>query len=99
MEATFRGSLVRSPSHSPLPWSRLIVDEHMVRLVPRLGSPVEFEREQVRAIEVERYRSLVFRTLFWVVTSKRHRRAFVPVRSRRLVETLRALGWPIVDVD
>jgi hypothetical protein len=97
MEKTFRGSLVRFPSHSPLPWSRLVVNEHTLQLVPRIGDTVEFNRARVRAIEVERYRGpFVFRTLFWVVTSNRHHHAFVPVRSKRLIETLQATGWPLM---
>jgi hypothetical protein len=95
VEMTFWGSLVRFPSHSPLPWSRLTLDEDVMRLVPRLGEVAEFRRADVRVIEVERYRSLVFRSLLWVVTSRRHHHAFVPVRSKRVIQALRASGWPV----
>ena len=98
VETTFRGALVRFPSHSPPPWSRMVVGPDTIRLVPRFSDAVEFQREDVRQVVVERYRGpFVFRTLIWIVTSKRHSHAFVPVRTTRLLEALHAAGWPVSE--
>jgi hypothetical protein len=78
----------------------MIVTNETISLIPGFGDTVEFQREDVRRIEVEHYRGpFVFRTLFWVVTSKRHRRACVPARARRLLEALQSAGWPIRELS
>jgi len=76
----------------------MIVGPDTIRLVPRLTDAVEFRREDVFHIVVERYRGpFVFRTLFWIVTSKRHTHAFVPFRTTRVLEALHVAGWPITE--
>ena len=94
VENTFRGALVRSPSRTP--WSRMVVGPDTVCLEPRLTDAVEFRRGDVRHIVMERHRGpFVFRTLFWIVTKKRHTHAFVAFRTKRLLEALQADGWPV----
>ena len=76
----------------------MVVADERIRLVPRFNDAVEFRRDEVRRIEVKRYRGpFVFCTLLWVVTSNRHMHAFVPFRATRLIDTLLAAGWPVVD--
>ena len=98
VETTFRGALVRSVLHNPLPWSRMAVGPDEVRLEPCLADAVEFRRQDVRHIVVERHRGpFAFRTLIWIVTSKRHTHAFVAFRTKRLVGALMAEGWPVTE--
>ena len=74
----------------------MVVGPDKIRLVPRFNDAVAFPREDVRRIVVERYGGpFVFRTLFWIVTSKRHTHAFVTFRTKRLLEALHVAGWPV----
>ena len=78
--------------------SRMVVSADRIRLVPRFTDAVEFRRTDVRDIVMEHHRGpFVFRTLFWIVTSKRHTHAFVTFRTKRLIETLHAAAWPVTE--
>ncbi len=98
VQRTFWGALVRFPSHSPPPWSRLVIGDDSLRLMPRFREAAVFKREDVQRIVMDRYRGpFVFRTLFWIITSQRHTHAFVTWRTERLAQALRSEGWPVTD--
>jgi hypothetical protein len=76
----------------------MVVSTDRIRLLPHSTNAVEFPRRDVRHIAIERHRGpFVFRTLFWIVTAKRHTHAFVTFRTKRLIETLNAAGWPVEE--